>query len=306
MELTVQGLTKTYGPQKAVENLSFHLKEGELLGFLGPNGAGKTTTLRMLSGFMAPTSGEITFDGVPIYDDLMKYKQQIGYLPEHNPLYEEMFVMDFLDFIGKIQGLDKAFLRKRVAEMVSYCGIEKEKHKKIYELSKGYKQRVGIAQALLHDPDLLVLDEPTSGLDPNQIIEIRSLIKELGKSKAILLSSHILSEVEASCERVIIINQGQIVADDHSSELKRKASGEKLYLSLENIGSDEQVTRKVGALQAVDDVDYNEEGWFVIYTSEGNDARREVFNLCQQEGWSVLELYRKESSLEDIFREVTR
>ena len=306
MNLSVRNLSKFYGKQKALDNISFDLQDGELLGFLGPNGAGKTTTLRILSCYMNPTSGDVLHNGQSIFEDPLQYKKKIGYLPEHNPLYEDMFVVDFLDYTGRIQGMNAAETRKRVWEMIDYCGLDKEKHKQIGELSKGYRQRVGIAQAMIHDPELLILDEPTSGLDPNQIVEIREFIKKLGKEKAILLSSHVLSEVEASCDRVVIINNGQIVADDKSKNLKSKVSKVFIYLELEGDFTLDEVQKQLTNLEGVENVKQGENAQFIIQATKSEDIRKKIFEICNQQNWPVLELYKKESSLEDIFREVTR
>ena len=220
MSVSVKGLTKNYGAQIAVNNISFDAQPGSVLGFLGPNGAGKSTTMRMLTGYLPQVSGSAHICGFDVESQTLDAKKNIGYLPENNPLYPEMYVKEFLDFVADIHQIRNK--KARIEEVISLTGLGSEQHKKIAQLSKGYKQRVGLAQAILHDPQVLILDEPTSGLDPNQLIEIRSLIKELGKTKTVILSTHIMQEVEAICDRVIIINKGQIVADDLLADLIAK------------------------------------------------------------------------------------
>lgn len=220
MAITVNQLTKTYGSQTAVNNISFSIEKGQILGFLGPNGAGKSTTMKILAGYISSTSGEAQLDSDLITVDSLITKSKIGYLPEHNPLYLEMYVTEYLNFVGGMFGLKGIVLKEKVAKVIEMVGLMPEKHKKIEQLSKGYRQRVGLAQALIHDPEVLILDEPTTGLDPNQLVEIRKLIKEVGKNKTIILSTHIMQEVEAICDRVIIINKGNLVADDTLENLK--------------------------------------------------------------------------------------
>ena len=225
MDITIDNLVKKYGGQRAVDHISFTVKTGEIVGFLGPNGAGKTTTMRMITGFITPTEGRITVGGMEIADQMDKIKKHIGYLPENNPLYQDMPVIDYLEYVAGLQGIPKENQPVRVAEMIRITGLNPEKHKKISELSKGFRQRVGLAQAMIHDPEILILDEPTTGLDPNQIVEIRKLIRELGRHKTVILSTHILSEVEATCDRILIINRGKIVADGTSDLLRKQARG---------------------------------------------------------------------------------
>ena len=227
MDIVISNLTKKYGVQRAVDDISFTVKTGEVLGFLGPNGAGKTTTMKAITSFLVPDAGEITVGSHSVSKSPEEVKKVIGYLPEHNPLYQEMTVIDYLKFVAELQGIDKSRIRERIQEMVEVCGLEGEKHKTINELSKGYRQRVGLAQALIHDPDVLILDEPTTGLDPNQIVEIRELIKNIGREKTVILSSHILAEVEATCDRIMIINKGKIVADGSYEELRKHAAGKR-------------------------------------------------------------------------------
>lgn len=214
MSISIKNLTKTYGTQKAIDGISFEIQKGEIVGFLGPNGAGKSTTMKILTGYLEANSGEAIVNGFDIALQPMQAKTSIGYLPEHNPLYLEMYVREFLNFAGSLYHMKGKELKARVDELITMVGLEQEKHKKIGQLSKGYRQRVGLAQALIHDPEILILDEPTTGLDPNQLSEIRSLIKKVGQDKTVIFSTHIMQEVESICERIIIISKGKIVADD--------------------------------------------------------------------------------------------
>ncbi len=221
MSISVSNLSKSYGSQIAVNAINFSINNGEIVGFLGPNGAGKSTTMKILAGFISCSSGEAMLNNSIISVDSLESKRQVGYLPEHNPLYIEMYIVEYLTFVGSFYGMTGQVLKKRIGEVINLVGLNPEKHKKIEQLSKGFRQRVGLAQALLHDPEVLILDEPTTGLDPNQLVEIRNLIKEIGKNKTIILSTHIMQEVEAICDRVIIINKGNIVADDSLSSIKK-------------------------------------------------------------------------------------
>lgn len=224
MSIKIQNLTKVYGQQKALNNIGFEISKGEIVGFLGPNGAGKSTTMKILSGYLKPTGGTATLNGVDVDTESKEIKKHIGYLPEHNPLYLDMYVEEFLNFVGSLYGFSKSQLKERTEGIIKKVGLGPEKHKKIAQLSKGYRQRVGLAQALIHNPDVLILDEPTTGLDPNQLVEIRELIKQVGKDKTVILSTHIMQEVEAICDRVIIINHGEIVADAALSEIKKEGN----------------------------------------------------------------------------------
>src|SRR5689334_17175188 len=228
MDIKIENLSKRYGPQRAVDNISFEVKTGEILGFLGPNGAGKTTTMKMITGYLSVGEGDIQIGGKSLKETGDEIKRHIGYLQENNPLYLDMPVIEYLRFCAALQGVENSRIEERIRTMVSRCGLNAEKHKKIGELSKGYRQRVGLAQAMIHDPEILVLDEPTTGLDPNQIVEIRKLIREIGKEKTVILSTHILPEVEATCDRILIINKGRIVADGTSDTLRKQASGSEL------------------------------------------------------------------------------
>ena len=307
MDIVVENLTKRYGTQKAVDNISFRVKTGEVLGFLGPNGAGKTTTMKAITTFLAPDEGTVKVGPWNIEDNPDEIKRNIGYLPENNPLYEEMPVIDYLRFVAAIEGIEKDKTDDKLREVINLCGIEGEKHKKISELSKGYKQRVGLAQALIHDPEVLILDEPTTGLDPNQIIEIRELIKKIGKEKTVILSSHILAEVEATCDRIMIINKGKIVADGTASELRKKAQGrEILKVTIEDAGLNEvfEALQQLPETELVDIIDKSG-NTFEVQSKEEASSRRAIFNLCKEKGWVLTQMSFVETKLEDVFRELT-
>ncbi|MBK7869082.1 MAG: ATP-binding cassette domain-containing protein [Ignavibacteriales bacterium] len=252
MSIRLENVTRLFGEQYAVNDISFEVKTGEIVGFLGPNGAGKTTTMKMITGFLAPTAGKIFINDQPVWENPGAVKKITGYLPENNPLYYDMYVTDYLEYVAGLQQMEKGSITQRVREMVVVCGLDREKHKKIGELSKGYRQRVGLAQALIHDPQILILDEPTTGLDPNQIIEIRNLIKEAGKEKTVILSTHILPEVEAMSDRILIINEGKIVADG-SPESLRKASGEGLTVRV-RVDADAPTQGIIEALKSIPNV----------------------------------------------------
>ncbi|MBN2347659.1 MAG: ATP-binding cassette domain-containing protein [Bacteroidales bacterium] len=308
MDIVVDHITKKYGTQRAVDDVSFVVKTGEVLGFLGPNGAGKTTTMKAITCFLMPNEGDITVGGHSIHNDPEKIKRNIGYLPESNPLYREMPVIDYLKFIAELHGIEKNKIQARILDMVNTCGLEGEKHKKIGELSKGYQQRVGLAQALIHDPQVLVLDEPTSGLDPNQIVEIRELIREIGKEKTVILSSHILAEVEATCDRILIINKGKIVADGTSGELRKQSQGrEILKISVEE-GDKNEIFKALQDLPNSEIVDFisKSDHSFEVQSKPNTSSKKDVFNLCVKKGWILTELTPTETKLEDVFRELTK
>jgi ABC-2 type transport system ATP-binding protein len=308
MDIVVDGITKTYGRQNAVEKLSFQVKTGEILGFLGPNGAGKTTTMKAITGYLETNAGDIEVGGISVNQNPEEVKKFIGYLPEHNPLYQDMPVIDYLGFIAGLQGVEKKRIENRVTEMIQVCGLKSEKHKKIRELSKGYKQRVGLAQALIHDPEVLILDEPTTGLDPNQIVEIRELIKKIGHEKTVILSSHILAEVEATCDRILIIHNGKIVANGTAEELRRQAQGnELLKVELGNATRNEAFIA-LKSLPTVELVDFteNEGTIFEVHSNKGEHSAKAIFDLCVKKGWFLAQLTPIETKLEDIFREVTQ
>lgn len=307
MSIVIENLTKKYGEQKAVNNISFEIKTGEVVGFLGPNGAGKSTTMKMITCFMSPSSGDVILDGISILDQPEEIKKKIGYLPENNPLYTDMPIVEYLRFAAEIQGVEKSNIPNRIAAMIDMCGLDLEKHKKINELSKGYRQRVGLAQAMIHDPEVLILDEPTTGLDPNQIIEIRKLIKTLGKEKTVILSSHILSEVEATCDRILIINRGRIVADGSSETLRQQSQGQEL-LSVHIEADANEVKNALLELASVEKVSTSEdrEGFVVVQSKPNKQSRKAVFDLCVSKKWYLMEMSGIETQLEDVFRDLTK
>jgi ABC-2 type transport system ATP-binding protein len=307
MNIKIEKLTKTYGYTKAVDNISFEVKTGEILGFLGPNGAGKTTTMKIITNYLNSDGGDVIIGGRSIQEYADDIKKHIGYLPESNPLYHDMPVIDYLEFCAALQGVGKADITARVREMIKTCGLNAEKHKKIGELSKGFRQRVGLAQAMIHNPDILILDEPTTGLDPNQIVEIRKLIRELGREKTVILSTHILPEVEATCDRIMIINNGKIVADGTAESLRKQAQGqETLTIKIED-GDTNAVFKALQSLSTVAMVDFIDrtKNRFEVQSRPGCTSRREVFNLCVQNNWILTEMAVSEAKLEDIFRELT-
>ena len=302
MNIKIENLTKKYGGQRAVDNISFEVKTGEIVGFLGPNGAGKTTTMRMITNFITPNEGSITIGEKHLETEADEIKKHIGYLPENNPLYQDMPVIDYLEYVAGLQGIPKEGIMNRVVEMIRVTGLNPEKHKKIGELSKGFKQRVGLAQALIHDPEILLLDEPTSGLDPNQIVEIRKLIRELGRHKTVVLSTHILSEVEATCDRILIINQGKIVADGTSELLRKQASGEELlHVKIED-GEPNTIFKSLQGLSATQQVGFvdDHKDKFELQCTPGSNAAREVFKLCVEQNWTITEMIPFETRLEDV------
>ncbi|MFY0628165.1 MAG: ATP-binding cassette domain-containing protein [Reichenbachiella sp.] len=306
MSIVIENLTKKYGVQKAVNNISFEIKTGEVVGFLGPNGAGKSTTMKMITCFMAPSSGDVKLDDLSVLTHADDVKKKIGYLPENNPLYTDMPIVEYLRFTAEIQGVAKADIPNRIAEMIEMCGLQVEKHKKISELSKGYRQRVGLAQAMIHDPEVLILDEPTTGLDPNQIIEIRKLIKKLGKEKTVILSSHILSEVEATCDRILIINKGRIVADGSSTTLRQAAQGQELLtVNIEgDLAKIEKALLELATVEKVSKVE-DKEGYFQVQSKPEKESRKAVFDLCVKNKWYLMEMTGIETQLEDVFRDLT-
>jgi ABC-2 type transport system ATP-binding protein len=306
MSIIVENLTKKYGEQKAVNDISFKIETGEVVGFLGPNGAGKSTTMKMITCFMAPTIGNITVDDISVNEGQSLIKKKIGYLPENNPLYFDMSIVDYLRFTAEIQGVSKSDIPGRIGEMIELCGLVREKHKNINELSKGFRQRVGLAQAMIHDPEVLILDEPTTGLDPNQIVEIRKLIKELGKQKTVILSSHILSEVEATCDRILIINRGRIVADGTSETLRSQADGQE-SLTVHITPLNEELEKSLLGLGSVEKVSAIEDkpGFYSIQSKPNMESRKAIFDLCVKQKWYLLEMTGIETRLEDVFRDLT-
>ncbi len=306
MDIVIENLTKRYGVQKAVDNISLKVATGEILGFLGPNGAGKTTTMKIITNFIAADEGDVYIGGKSLKSDPLEIKRHIGYLPENNPLYQEMPVIDYLGFCARINGIEKPKVESRVAEMIRITGLNNEKHKKISELSKGYRQRVGLAQAMIHDPEILILDEPTSGLDPNQIAEIRKLIRELGREKTVILSTHILPEVEATCDRIFIINKGKLVADGTAESLRKKAQGSDILRVRIEDGDINQIFSGLQSLSAVSMVDFadRQKNRFDVHC-KSEEVKREIFRLCVARNWVLTEMTPFETSLEDIFRELT-
>jgi ABC-2 type transport system ATP-binding protein len=306
MDIVIENLTKRYGNQKAVDNISLKVATGEILGFLGPNGAGKTTTMKIITNFIAADEGRIFIGGKLLTDNAFEIKKHIGYLSENNPLYHDMPVIDFLNFCADIQGIERSRISGRVAEMIRTTGLNREKHKKIGELSKGYQQRVGLAQAIIHNPEILILDEPTSGLDPNQIAEIRKLIRELGREKTVILSTHILPEVEATCDRIFIINKGKIVADGTADTLRKQSQGSDILRVKIEDGEPNQIYKALQSMKMVSLVEFADRklNRFDIHCS-GEEVKREIFRLCVSRNWVLTELTPFETKLEDIFRDLT-
>ncbi|MBU6121482.1 gliding motility-associated ABC transporter ATP-binding subunit GldA [Hymenobacter sp. PAMC29290] len=299
----IEHLTKTYGTQNAVDNISFTAGKGEIVGFLGPNGAGKSTTMKIATGYLPPTAGTVRVAGYDVLVDSLEVRRHVGYLPEHNPLYLDMYVHEYLEFIGSVHGLRGSGLRTRVAELVRRVGLSREQNKQIGALSKGYRQRVGLAQALIHNPDVLILDEPTTGLDPNQILEIRQLIREVGEDKTVIFSTHILPEVTALCSRVLIISRGKLVADSPVAELAARAAGETVVRAeFEGLVD----TTKLAQLPGVRHVEAAPDGAVLLRTAPGVDVRAAVSRLAGQEGWILLGLRQEQQSLEEVFGELTK
>ncbi|HEX8462177.1 MAG TPA: gliding motility-associated ABC transporter ATP-binding subunit GldA [Segetibacter sp.] len=300
MSIVVKDLMKVYGEQKAVNNISFSIQKGEIVGFLGPNGAGKSTTMKMITGYLSPDKGVAMVSNIDVAANPIEAKRKIGYLPEANPLYFDMYVKEYLDFIA---GAHKVANKKqRIKEVIELTGLTVEQKKKIGQLSKGYKQRTGLAAALIHDPEVLILDEPTSGLDPNQIIEIRNVIKDQGLNKTVLFSSHILQEVEAICDRVIIINKGTLVADDKLANLQSGGSTETVKVSFKEALEAEWLKRVAG-VTSVDKVDtFN----WKIKTKDSNEVKRGLLELSLQHNLNIVSLQTEGGSLEDVFRTLTQ
>src|SRR5215831_9074459 len=300
MSIEVQQLTKIYGEQKAVDHISFTVQNGEIVGFLGPNGAGKSTTMKIITGYLQPDGGEAIVSGINVRKEPLHAKAKLGYLPEANPLYYNMFVREYLGFVADVHQVSSQ--KTRVEEVIETVRLNIESKKKIGQLSKGYKQRVGLAAALIHDPEVVILDEPTSGLDPNQIVEIREVIKNLGRNKTVLFSSHILQEVEAICDRVIIINRGKLVADDSLSNLRRQsASGNLLRVSFKEV-VEESLLANLSSVQSVTRLSPNE--WELATTQE-NVTRRQLLELALQHNLNIVSLQAGGQSLEEVFRSLT-
>lgn len=303
MSVIVSHLTKTYGEQKAVDDISFSVDSGEVVGFLGPNGAGKSTTMKIATGFIPPNNGTVNIEGLDIQDNTIEVKRIVGYLPENNPLYLDMYVYEYLKFVAKLHGLKKTYHKTRIDQLIEMVGLGRERHKKIEELSKGYRQRIGLAQALIHDPKVLFLDEPTSGLDPNQIVDIRKLISDLGKEKTVVLSSHIMQEVEAVCNRAIIINRGRLVADDKVENLKKKIQGSITFHIEFAQAIDADKIKEINTISAVKAVSQTV---FEVTSKSNTDPRSDLFDLSKQNDWTILEIRTLESNLESIFHQLTQ
>ncbi len=299
MSIEVKHLTKFFGEQAAVNDISFEIGKGEIVAFLGLNGAGKSTTMKMITGYLPASSGSIKVNGITVDVDDLETRKIIGYLPENNPLYLDMYVKEYLHFVGSIYKIKD--LKNRVNEMIQMVGLELEQHKKIGALSKGYKQRVGLAQAFIHDPQVLILDEPTSGLDPNQLVEIRELIKTIGKEKTIMLSTHIMQEVEAICDRVIIINKGKIVANNNQQALDSSPEVQTIYIEFEGAVSSQLLSKIPG----VTTVKALGNGWLIEGVTD-QDLRKNVSKKAQEAGWLIMTLKLEKKSLEAVFKELTK
>lgn len=298
MSISVSNITKLYGTQKALNNVSFTINTGEIVGFLGPNGAGKSTMMKILTGFIPQTSGTATVAGFDVVEDGIKVKAQVGYLPESNPLYTEMYIKEYLEFVAGVYGTPKS----RVAEMIDLTGLTPEKHKKIGQLSKGYRQRVGLAAALINDPEVLILDEPTTGLDPNQLVEIRNLIKKIGKQKTVMLSTHIMQEVEQLCDRVIIINKGEIVADKPIAELSALSGSKTIVVEFDKSPPLSQLKKVVGLSKVVSITSSR----FEIDTPESQQIRQNIFQYAVENNMTIVEITEKSQNMELIFQQLTQ
>ena len=302
MSIEVKNLTKLYGEQKAIDQVSFTVNKGEIVGFLGPNGAGKSTTMKIITGYLQPDAGEAIVSGIPVKTHPLQAKATIGYLPEANPLYYDQYVREYLDFIADIHAVPAKAKKSRIESVIETVGLSLESKKKIGQLSKGYKQRVGLAAALIHDPEVLILDEPTTGLDPNQIIEIREVIKTLGQNKTVLFSSHILQEVEAICDRVIIINRGKMVANDKLSNLRSQTAGNNLLKVTFKEALEAAWLERLSSVQSVNKISTNE--WELVCT-DAKEAQRQLLELSLQQNLNIVNLHAGGQSLEEVFRSLT-
>jgi len=299
MSIEVKNLFKYYGEQAAVKDISFNVKDGEIVGFLGPNGAGKSTTMKVITGYISASSGDVKVCGLPVSVDSLDTRQLIGYLPENNPLYLDMYVKEYLAFVANIYKVSD--VKDRVSDMIKKVGLDVEQNKKIGALSKGYRQRVGLAQAIIHDPKVLILDEPTSGLDPNQLVEIRELIRSIGKEKTVMLSTHIMQEVEAICDRVVIIKRGEIVADDKAGNLQYDSAIQTVYVEFDGAITKNQLNKIVG----VSKVEQLGEGW-LLESKEQIDLRKIIAQFANDQKLLTLTLRKEEKSLEEVFKELTK
>lgn len=302
MSILVQNVTKLYGEQKALNSVDFSIQKGEIIGFLGPNGAGKTTMMKIITCFIPPSEGKVEVCGIDVMESPLEVKKKVGYLPEHNPLYLDMWVKEYLQFVAELYQLPKS--KSKVDEMIERVGLGLEQHKKIGALSKGYRQRVGLAQAMIHDPEVLILDEPTSGLDPNQLVEIRQLIQEIGKSKTVMLSTHIMQEVEALCNRAIIINRGDIVADAPVEELRNLQQAQQEVVIVEFNQSCNEESLK--AIDGVVGLEVRAGNTYVFSAEGGKDVRQAIFDWAVQNERSVLGIKRESMNMEEVFKSLTR
>lgn len=300
MSIQVNNVTKLYGAQKALNNVSFEIGTNEIVGFLGPNGAGKSTMMKILTCYIPATEGSAKVCGFNTSDQTVEVRRQIGYLPEHNPLYLDMYVKEFLEFTGKLYSVKN--IKSRVADMIDMTGLQKEQNKKIGALSKGYRQRVGLAQAMIHDPKVLIMDEPTTGLDPNQLEEIRGLIKKLGKQKTVMLSTHIMQEVEAVCDRVIIINNGAIVANDTTQTLQQSTTKQVITVEFDKAVNKQDLKNLAGVEEVILISNNN---WKIV-ADPALDVRKELFNFAVKNYVSILTLNKEEQKLEDVFKQLTK
>lgn len=301
MSIRIQNVSKRYGEQLALNKVNLEVKSGEVVGFLGPNGAGKSTMMKIITCYLPPSEGDVQVCGFDVMEDPLKVKRKVGYLPEHNPLYLDMYVKEFLQFAGEVHKLTG--LKKRVDEMIELVGLGREQHKQIGALSKGYRQRVGLAQAMIHDPEVLILDEPTSGLDPNQLVEIRELVRQIGEQKTVMLSTHIMQEVEAICNRVVIINRGHIVADGPTADIRRMADAGASVLRVEFDG--DKTPDGLVELPEIIEVEPAGGNTWKVKAKGGSDARKAIAAWAQQNDRLILTLNEEEQKLEDVFKQLT-
>jgi len=303
LSVEVKNLTKIYGAQRAVDDISFTVEQGQILGFLGPNGAGKSTTMKIATCYLPPSAGTVVVAGYDVVQDPIAVRRNVGYLPEHNPLYLDMYVHEYLQFVASVYGLKGKYNKARVQEMVELCGLTLEQGKKIGALSKGYRQRVGLAQALVHDPKVLILDEPTTGLDPNQIVDIRSLIRQIGQNKTVIFSTHIMQEVTAICDRVVIINRGKLVANSDVASLQAEGRNEKVTLVEFEAPVEVVALQSIPGVQRVEVVPNHT---YRITSNKEADVRSNVFRIAAERNWPLVGLKQEENSLEQIFQQLTK
>lgn len=301
MSVKVEGLTKIYGAQRAIDQVSFEARPGEILGFLGPNGAGKTTTMKIITGFLPASEGKAYVCGLDVETHSLETRRRLGYLPEHNPLYRDMYVLEYLSFVARIHGIKSP--KARIDTLIGQTGLTLERHKRIGALSKGYRQRVGLAQALMHDPEVLILDEPTTGLDPNQLAEIRELIRQLGKEKTLIFSTHIMQEVQAVCDRAIIINRGRLVADDPIGRLQNRLQGERIVTIEWKQQPDSARLDKIPGLLRWKALG---SGRYQLFSKADQDIREQIFRFSVDQQLTLLEMHQEHSSLEEVFQQLTR